>query len=297
MHLEIHIYLTRPRSTFELASCYKMSPVYTQAFEGTACTDSSGSLTLMFLILIAMSFVGMIMIMLRAAIFPCKEVYLSSSLDDEEDEWEEYQAYLRYMAGFVTTWGGTNSADDEKDGNETSSESTSNVHLGNSSSLSSNENIPVGEALDMQTPHKFETFEEDEENPDINEEMMPLSPPDAESTANHSRLYTPQARQTLVGDCGDDDECLPLSPTTPSIANDIRSTRRFQTPDFLTPGTFRRWRRHDEEHLVTTNGNELELPQTPLMLSPSAEGTSVNYFSSILSPMRTENEDRSAKID
>lgn len=44
--------------------------------------------------------------------YPYKKVYISLSLDDEEgDEWEEYQAYLKYMADFVHMWGGGNALD------------------------------------------------------------------------------------------------------------------------------------------------------------------------------------------
>lgn len=79
------------RSTYELASCEKMSPVYKQAFEDTTCTDSSTSLTLVFSIMLGISIVGMLLILLRAAMYPYKKVYVASEYDDEQDEWEEYQ--------------------------------------------------------------------------------------------------------------------------------------------------------------------------------------------------------------
>ena len=257
-----------------------MRPVYIQAFEGTACTDSSGSLTLIFSILIAISFVGMIMITLRAAMYPHKKVHLSSSLDDEEDEWEEYQAYLRYMAGFVTMWGGEKEDENEKM-YDTASESTpsNNIHLGlgNSSSLSS-------DAADG-SPKVVELYED--------EERMPLSPPNADfSAADRSQIYTPSSQQDVY------DERAALSPETPTIhVNENKSTRRrFRTPEFLSPGTFRSWRTNDEEQ----GDSNREMPQTPLMKSPQGnQETGVNqYFSSIISPMRTDDkETTSGKID
>ena len=256
-----------------------MRPVYLQAFEGTACTDSSGSLTLIFSILIAISFVGMIMITLRAAMYPYKKVHLSSSLDDEEDEWEEYQAYLRYMAGFVTMWGGGKEDENEKM-YDTASESTpsNNIHLGlgNSSSLSS-------DAADG-SPRVVELYED--------EERMPLSPPNADfSAADRSQIYTPSSQQDVY-----DDERAALSPETPTIhVNEIKSTRRrFRTPEFLSPG--RRWRTNDEEQ----GDPNREMPQTPLMTSPRNQETGRSqYFSSIISPMRIDDKENgsSGKID
>ena len=261
-----------------------MRPVYIQAFEGTACTDSSGSLTLIFSILIAISFVGMIMITLRAAMYPYKKVHLSSSLEDEEDEWEEYQAYLRYMAGFVTMWGGEKEDENEKM-YDTASESTpsNNIHLGlgNSSSLSS-------DAADG-SPKVVELYED--------EERMPLSPPNADfSAADRSRIYTPSSQQDSNYD---NDERAALSPETPTIhVNEIKSTRRrFRTPEFLSPGTFRSWRTNDEEQ---GDPNNRELPQTPLMTSPRNQETGRSqYFSSIISPMRIDDKENgsSGKID
>jgi len=99
------ILLSALRSTFELASCAKLSPIYRQVFEGTACTQSSGSLTLMFSIMFGINVVGMVMIMLRSAMYPYKKVYASSNLedddDDEEDEWEEYQVIMKAKYSFV----------------------------------------------------------------------------------------------------------------------------------------------------------------------------------------------------
>ena len=68
-----------------------MSPVYKQAFDDTTCTDSSTSLTLVFSIMLGISVVGMLLIVLRAAMYPYKKVYSASTYDDDQDEWEEYQ--------------------------------------------------------------------------------------------------------------------------------------------------------------------------------------------------------------
>jgi len=87
------------RSLYELASCPKLSPIYKQAFEGTACQESSTSLTLVFSIMFAISFVGMLLIMLRSALYPYKKVF-SSSLDEDQDEWEEYQVSVQKAAVF-----------------------------------------------------------------------------------------------------------------------------------------------------------------------------------------------------
>mmetsp|Transcript_8507 Transcript_8507/g.19048 ORF Transcript_8507/g.19048 Transcript_8507/m.19048 type:complete len:728 (+) Transcript_8507:256-2439(+) len=295
------------RSAYEFASCYKMSPMYRQAFEGTACTDSSESLTLIFLIMFAISVVGMLMIMMRSAMYPYKKVYASSSLDDEEDEWEEYQAYLRYMANFVNMWGGNEADEDVGSAKmstyETSSELTSNARsnsptsahrtLGNSSTISSN--TPDEEAPPTSTPHEpnasfhsaqklDEMFEDEEQIPPKfeDEEQIPLSPPDSEFAADQPRMmYTPQAMQTAYGDS--DDECTPLSPKAPNMHEGV--ARQFMTPNFLTPGTFRRWRRHDEVDVT----NDDEMPETPLMVSPRGrcpQQEGVNYFTQIISPLR-----------
>lgn len=249
-----------------------------------------------------MSCVGMIMIMLRSSMYPYKKVYRKSlSVDEEEDgdEWEEYQAYLMYMASFVSMWGDNTDDSDDGKSNEydTSSESTSNAHLGlgNSSSLSSEEERE-------ERPSKLDTCKDNddyEENPDPeHEEKMPLSPTSESDsiTAHHSGLYI---QTTLGNDIGDDDECMPLSPETPSIhvVSEVRSRKnRFMTPEFLTPGTFRRWRRQDES--VTVNR---EIPQTPLMTSPTDLGSvGITYLSSIISPRTMEKggeDDGSVKIE
>jgi hypothetical protein len=61
-------------SFFELASCSKLSPLYSEVLESTICAHSAESSTLLFLIMFAVSIVGMILVMLRAAMYPCREI-------------------------------------------------------------------------------------------------------------------------------------------------------------------------------------------------------------------------------
>mmetsp|Transcript_35885 Transcript_35885/g.86614 ORF Transcript_35885/g.86614 Transcript_35885/m.86614 type:complete len:732 (+) Transcript_35885:159-2354(+) len=315
------------RSTFELASCMKLSPIYRQAFEGTACSDSSESLALLFLIMLAISGIGMIMIMMRSAMYPYKRVYasstLDSTLDENEDEWEEYQAYLGYMANFVTMWGGNAAGDDGvcvKTGTyDTSSESASHSHSNSSNSRhraleisSTISSIEPDEEAPSASPHlsdldapsqKLDAMfgEYDEQEPSVfeDEENMPLSPSSSvllidtmNNTSERTKLYTPKVKR--ASECDNEDECTPLSPQTPNIPESERLTRRFKTPDFLSPGTFRRWRQHGKEDIT----NEEELPETPLMNSPQGQ-QQLNYFSFNLSPLQNGNRegDRLMKME
>jgi len=210
------ILLSALRSTFELASCAKMSPIYRQVFEGTACIQSSGSLTLMFSIMFGINVVGMVMIMLRSAMYPYKKVYASSNLDDEddeEDEWEEYQAYLGYMASFVTMWGGNTDEEGSKTGtNETSASTEESITNTPGSSIPSTDDDDDDEESPP-SPHQHIPAHHHNHAPqssraltsdnfyEPNEEMMPLSP--ASISSSHSmawsldlsRMRTPQTKQ------------------------------------------------------------------------------------------------------
>ena len=159
------------------------------------------------------------------------------------------------------------------------------------------------------------------------EERMPLSPGSEYTTGStvyptgtaiHSTMYTPQPKQ-FADEYRDDDECKPLSPSNIQ-PNSGRLTKRFRTPgnqkpsdsflsknvsvwwlltfcplsclfllDFLTPGRFTRWRQHNNE-INTSNLNDDELPETPLMISPTSMqhhyNKGVNYFDDIISPLR-----------
>jgi hypothetical protein len=68
--------LTRSsRSTFSLASCSTVRPILTQAFDKVICTDSYDSLTLIPSLTFAIGLIGMIMIMLRSAMYTSQKVY------------------------------------------------------------------------------------------------------------------------------------------------------------------------------------------------------------------------------
>jgi len=215
------ILLNALRSTYELASCSKMSPIYRHAFEGTVCTESSGSLTLMFSIMFGINIVGMLMIMLRASMYPYKKAFASSSLDDEEDEWEEYQAYLRYMASFVTLWGG--GADEDgvasKTGtNETaaSTESYVNTRPNTPTSIISDEESPQSpRTMTHNSPSRGQTDEFNE-----NEKLNPLYPCSPLSRAQTDRSY-------------ENEELKPLSPESEFSTDSIAQTpdqSRIRTP-------------------------------------------------------------------
>ena len=250
--------------------------------------------------------------------YPYKKVYMSSALDEEEDnEWEEYQAYLQYMANFVTTWGG-NAADDDDDDvvhtktstYDTSSETASKSHSDDSNNqhqaLEMSSTISSGDHdKPYNRDHKFDEAVGDEEQALSvfeDEERMPLSPSTSaissgtiNRTIDQSRLfYTPPTKRGSEDEDEFQDEFTPLSPQTTSITGSAgltRRDRRLMTPDFLTPGTFRRWRQHDDEDddIVCTD----DLPKTPSLSSPKSqkEGTFFSYDN--ISPAKIGNR----KID
>jgi len=67
--------LFESRSTFSLASCSTVRPILTQAFDKVICTDSYESLTLIPSLTFAIALIGMIMIMLRSAMYTPQKVY------------------------------------------------------------------------------------------------------------------------------------------------------------------------------------------------------------------------------
>jgi hypothetical protein len=75
-------------------------------------------------------------------------------------------------------------------------------------------------------------------------------------------------------------ECQPLSPDTPKVQSikTASGNGRLRTPDFLSPGTFRRWRRNDIDELATAPSG---IPESPLMVSPKDHG-GTSYFSKAL---------------
>ena len=167
--------------------------MYAQAFDGTICTDSIRSFTLVFLIMLTICLVGMVMIMTRSAMYPYKMVFSSPSPDGDDDEWEEYQAYLQYMASFVNMCGVY--TDDEfsvatklsvlKDSHETSVTHA----IGDSSTVSSNHVSPDDSGCEspqnrrdptsFYRPQEKDYLSADEEDIEIkyaDEERTPLSP-------------------------------------------------------------------------------------------------------------------------
>jgi len=280
--------------------------MYRQAFDGTICTDSIRSFTLMFLIMFTISLVGMVMIMTRSSMYPCKVVVSLSSVDVDDDEWEEYQAYLHYMASFVNMWGG-NTEDEFSVGSKPSvlkdSYDTSVTHgFGDSSTVSSNYATPDLEdrpnrrdPKSFYNPRELDVTFADEDIIELSiedEERKPLSPAESKSGTDQSRTcYNSRAAEHYVDD-DVDAECTPLTPPPNTLiqsSNEIRNRR-------LTPNFFRRWRRQEESqsHNEETHGNtDVELiPETPLMVSPTApQGR--DYFARFISPIRNGNTDGS----
>jgi hypothetical protein len=270
-----------------------------QVFEGVACTDSCGSFALLFLIMLAISLAGMIMVMLRAGMYPYKQVFPHSSLDDEEDELEEYRAYLQYVSPFLNMWGGN--TDDNCDLStktgtyETSSESTShtrpnthtsmNLELAISATMNSNDFISE-EALHPsalpKTPSFYNASDEAKSGTSFDDEktkqlspLGPLSSPNSNFVTDQSRIYTPDAQHTSDGD--GDDEIMPLTHETSGIHSVGIMSRQLATSGFLTPATFRRWRRHDDETVRTGE----ELSETPLVISTNFQHEEGSSFSNL----------------
>jgi hypothetical protein len=63
-----------------------MSALYKHAFEEVACTDSYRMLTMISTISFSMTFVGMIMVMLRAGMYPFAKVYYTQAVVSLESE-------------------------------------------------------------------------------------------------------------------------------------------------------------------------------------------------------------------
>jgi hypothetical protein len=273
------------RSTYELARCSKLRPIYTQAFDVTACTHSSGSFELLFLIMFAISLFGMVLLMLRAGMYPLKNAFSSSSSDEEENELEEYRAYLQYVSSFINSWG-VNMDDDvplspspKSSTPETSAESTSYASRNAHTSM----NLEVAKpSAPPESPSFYIAQDEAESAPNFDDEQKaPMSSPDSKLVSDQSRMYTPEAKHSLDGD--GDDGCTPSAPQSLGTYHSGMRSRRLTTPDFLTPGTFRRWRRRDEEDVRSGE----ECPETPLLNSPKGGyHNEVNYFSSFLSPLK-----------
>ena len=283
--------------------------MYSQAFDGTICTDSLRSFTLMFLIMFTISLVGMVMILTRSAMYPFKVVISSSTVYGDEDEWEEYQAYLQYMASFINMWGG-NTEDEFSACSKSSvlkdSLQTSITHaFGDSSTVSSNPAVrDRSSPRNRRDPTSFYKSREldvtfaDDENIELgleDEEKQPLSPIESKEHANRSERFKSRGAEQDVND-EIDDECTPLTP--PSISsmqssNEMRNRR-------LTPNFLQRWRR--QEDCQGRNDDEMYgntvvelLPETPLMVSPTApQGR--DYFARFISPISKKGNPDGGKI-
>ena len=230
-----------------------MSAIYKLVFEKVTCTDACVTFALLFLIMLAISLFGMVLVMLRAGMYPLNMVFPSSSLDEDEDVLEEYRAYLQYVTTFINSLAG-NIANDvslspRASTSETSSESTSssvNLELGHSPTMISPSG-PVSRSF-----HKAQVL--DCTSMCENEEIIPLSPPESRLTFDESRMYAPDAIETS---CGDSNEYTPLTPHASSAHSSEK--RRFTTPD------------------------------SPLMVSSIRQQAWVNCFSNFVSPSRIGN--------
>lgn len=188
-----------------------MSTLYKHAFEEVACTDSFGSFAVLFLIMFTMGVVGLVLLMLRAGLYPCKMVLPFSSFDEEKYELEEHRTYLRDDNIALST---------ESTMSETSSEATR-----------SSDNIGLRRPLDSSTilspsgpvPRSYHrglklgcmSMKEDEENP--------LPPSGSMFAFDQTRIYVPSAYGTSAGN--NNDECTPLSPHTPMHSSEKPSRR------------------------------------------------------------------------
>mmetsp|Transcript_685 Transcript_685/g.1202 ORF Transcript_685/g.1202 Transcript_685/m.1202 type:complete len:772 (+) Transcript_685:336-2651(+) len=320
------ILLNALRSTFEVASCARISPLFRQIFQGAPCSTSVEGLTMIFWVMLSISVIGMLMILIRAALFPCKEVCIwTEDFIDENDEWEEYQAYLRYMAEYFNIWGDQAAEADvldikeSKDTSETSSyetasfnskncqQSQSNIHLDEEQPMTPPKNATSnnGSTHIMNSPdhfdfvqltspssHKYESpvnsyrtaqqlehlFVSGETNIEIGLEQNPLMNAIIQSPA-HSIQFSPTASES--DHCDDsDDELQPLTPQTPQIPSLVhrRTPRierdgrrmtpneRFLTPSFLSPGTFHKWRQHDDDEMIDRLARDHSIPSS---LSPT----------------------------
>ena len=194
------------------------------------------------------------------------------------------------MSDFLSYWGENNedpsSVKKEDDGTKSSSSSVEDglpdVVTCETSSSWEAQSFPPSSNPDYMSSCKNPSPQKAQD--DFNDELQPLSP---KTPVLIPSLTTPEylVQQTSPTNRPLDDindECRPLSPDTPAIRPISMKSEsrhgRLRTPDFLSPGTFRRWRRNDiEENETTDNG----IPETPLMVSPKEYG-GTSYFSKAL---------------
>ena len=240
------------RSTFELGSCIKMAPIYEQ-FEETVCADAATSLALLCWIAFGLTVVGMAMITLRSAMYPCERARSAPFSDEEQDEWEEYQvtrrgsvptrvrrraghvarvafclrhvsflvpdvpqAYLQYVASFVGLWSGH-----EKDEEHAASNAGAGTSIDTPSTASlaerrrdSSKRIPSDEEVPLSPETPaLAASFETSETRDRRGEGGDALPPSPETFARTASFERAQETERMY----EDDERRPLSPSTPAL--------------------------------------------------------------------------------
>ena len=240
------------RSTFELGSCIKMAPIYEQ-FEETVCADAATSLALLCLITFGLTVVGMAMITLRSAMYPCEQACFAPILDEEKDEWEEYQvkrrgsvptrvrrragnvervafclrhvsflvpdvpqAYLQYVASFVSLWSGQEI--DEENAESKAGVGASFDTPSTASLAEHRRDLSKSIPSDEEVPLSPETPAlaasfETSETRDRMGEGGDTLPPSSETFARNASFERTQETERMY----EDDERRPLSPSTPAL--------------------------------------------------------------------------------
>ena len=213
-----------------------MSPIYKQAFNGNACEESASGLTLMFMVIITLAAIGMVLIMLRSAMYPYKNMKRNPYLDQDEDlpEYEEYKSYVGYMSEFVNMWKGK--GDDESSeptatwGGSIDSKSEEEKPLSPTTPGISWENDLFRPASLLLSPRSNNgEVGHNTKTPRVRPSSLMFSPYNgaSESARNYFNLYSPLSENSSsfvatsqsIPDVHDDEE-QPLSPETPSIVWD-----------------------------------------------------------------------------
>lgn len=276
------ILLSALRSAFELAECMNVSPKFEQVFEVVACSELSGSLSLVFSIMFAINVVGLLMINLRASMYPYKKAYDTSSIDEDEDEWEEYQAYLRYMSSFVNRWSGDMTEEDAA-----ASKSTKDTFTASGSSGTSDEETPLSPRTPALDEEQISYVSSMDEAPD------PFG------------VYTPKSQK--IADWGWEESSFVDQKFGALSSVEVTSPRRRRmphgeiayynrspvlSPQNATSGTNADGDRRRVDVNTVDMHTSNKLPETPLMTSPksnSEEKIEVDiygYIGDIITPSR-----------
>ena len=266
------------RSTFEATSCSRVSPIYKQAFNANACEESASGLTLMFMVTVTIAAIGMVMIMLRSAMYPYRSVERNPYLDQDEKmtEYEEYKSYVGYMAEFVNMW-------KNKDGNDDSSEPTA-TWSGSMDSKSEEEKplSPATPAVNWENhvsrPASFQFSPGDEEG-GIMESHRRAEPsslmfsPEEGPERNFFTMRSPlswssykmsPSSQNISDEHGDEEQ--PFSPETPSISWDNDWENMVNTR--LTGASPSSLRANNEGGKIMLSASPDEINDEDLPLSP-----------------------------